>query len=185
MAALAVSGQAGAQLSTNPDKFLGNITTDWPGSMDYAGFKYSDYWNQVTPENGTKWSTIEGTRGQYNWYGADPAYNYAKNHNLKFKFHTLVWGSQYPSWIESLSAEERYKAIVKWMDKVKAKYPNLEMIDVVNEAVGSHQGGTKYMREALGGDGATGYDWIIKAFELARERWPEAILISNDFNTFQ
>ena len=184
-AALAVSGQASAQLSTNPDKFLGNITTDWPGSMDYAGFKYSDYWNQVTPENGTKWSTIEGTRGQFNWYGADPAYNYAKNHNLKFKFHTLVWGSQYPSWIESLSAEERYKAIVKWMDKVKAKYPNLEIIDVVNEAVGSHQGGTRYMREALGGDGATGYDWIIKAFELARERWPEAILIYNDFNTFQ
>ena len=184
-AALAVSGQASAQLSTNPDKFLGNITTGWPGSMDYDGFKYSDYWNQVTPENGTKWSTIEGTRGQYNWYGADPAYNYAKNHNLKFKFHTLVWGSQYPSWIESLSAEERYKAIVKWMDKVKAKYPNLEMIDVVNEAVGSHQGGTRYMREALGGDGTTGYDWIIKAFELARERWPEAILIYNDFNTFQ
>ena len=185
MAALAVSGQASAQLSTNPDKFLGNITTDWPGSMDYSGFKYSDYWNQVTPENGTKWSTVEGTRGQFNWYGADPAFNYAKNHDLKFKFHTLVWGSQYPSWIESLSAEERYKAIVKWMDKVKAKYPNLEMIDVVNEAVGSHQGGTRYMREALGGDGTTGYDWIIKAFELARERWPEAILIYNDFNTFQ
>ena len=185
MAALAVSGQASAQLSTNPDKFLGNITTDWPGSMDYSGFKYSDYWNQVTPENGTKWSTVEGTRGQFNWYGADPAFNYAKNHDLKFKFHTLVWGSQYPSWIENLSAEERYKAIVKWMDKVKAKYPNLEMIDVVNEAVGSHQAGTRYMREALGGDGTTGYDWIIKAFELARERWPEAILIYNDFNTFQ
>ena len=30
-----------AQLSTNPDKFLGNITTGWPGSMDYNGFKYS------------------------------------------------------------------------------------------------------------------------------------------------
>ena len=42
-----------AQLSTNPDKFLGNITTDWPGSMNYDGFIYSDYWNQVTPENGT------------------------------------------------------------------------------------------------------------------------------------
>ena len=185
MAALAVSGLASAQLSTNPDKFLGNITTDWPGSMDYAGFKYSDYWNQVTPENGTKWSTVEGTRGQYYWGGADPAYKYANENGMKFKFHTLVWGSQYPTWIEKLSAEEKYKAVVKWMDTVKKKYPNLEMIDVVNEAVGSHQAGTKYMREALGGDGVTGYDWIIKAFELARERWPEAILIYNDFNTFQ
>jgi GH35 family endo-1,4-beta-xylanase len=53
--------QADAQLSMNPDKFLGNITTDWPGSMNYDGFIYSDYWNQVTPENGTKWGTVEGT----------------------------------------------------------------------------------------------------------------------------
>ena len=183
MAALAVSGQAGAQLSTNPDKFLGNITTDWPGSMDYAGFKYSDYWNQVTPENGTKWSTIEGTRGQYNWYGADPAYNYAKNHNFPFKFHCLVWGAQYPTWMDKLTPTEQYKAIEEWMDAVKQRYPDLPLIDVVNEAIAGHNPAP--YSEALGGEGRTGYDWIIKAFEMAHERWPDAILIYNDFNTFQ
>ena len=174
-----------AQLSTNPDKFLGNITTDWPGSMDYDGFVYSDYWNQVTPENGTKWGTVEGTRNSYYWSGADPAYNYARQKGFPFKFHCLVWGSQYPSWLKNLSAEARYQAIVKWMDTVKKKYPNLEMIDVVNEAVEGHQADTYLMREALGGSGETGYDWIIRAFEMAHERWPDAILIYNDFNTFQ
>lgn len=173
-----------AQLSTNPDKFLGNITTGWPGSMDYNGFKYSEYWNQVTPENGTKWGTVEGTRNSYYWSGADPAFKYAKEHGFPFKFHCLVWGSQYPNWIKNLSAEDRYKAIEKWMDKVKSKYPDLELIDVVNEAIDGHQADTYLMREALGGNGETGYDWIIKAFEMAHERWPNAILIYNDFNTF-
>ena len=103
-----------AQLSQNPDKFLGNITTDWPGSMDYDGFTYSNYWSQVTPENGTKWGTVEGTRNSYYWGGADPAYNYAKQNGFPFKFHCLVWGSQYPGWLKNLSAEDKYKAVVKW-----------------------------------------------------------------------
>ncbi len=174
-----------AQLSSNPDKFLGNITTDWPGSMDFQGFIYSGYWNQVTPENGTKWGTVEGTRNSYYWSGADPAFNYAKKNSFPFKFHTLVWGSQLPGWVKNLTPTERYNAIVKWMDKVKQKYPNLELIDVVNEAIEGHQGDTHYVSEALGGPGKTGYDWIIKAFEMASERWPNAILIYNDFNTFQ
>ena len=176
---------AQAQLSTNPDKFLGNITTGWPGSMDTDGFIYSDYWNQVTHENGTKWSTVEGTRGKFNWRYADVAADYAKEHGFPFKFHTLVWGSQFPDWLRRLTPEERFEAIVKWMDAAKEHYPDLQMIDVVNEAISGHQPDTPLIKEALGGDGVTGYDWIIKAFEMARERWPEAILIYNDFNTFQ
>ena len=181
---LALTAQAPAQLSQNPNKFLGNITTY--GSVNPSGFEYKSLWNQITCENETKWQSVEGTRGSYSWYGADNAYNYAKNNNILFKFHTLVWGSQYPSWFtSSLSVQERYNAIVKWMDAVKAHYPNLEMIDVVNEAVGTHQAGNPLMKESLGGGGKTGYDWLIKAFELAYERWPNAILIYNDFNTFQ
>lgn len=179
------SNTASAQLSSNPDKFLGNITTGWPGDMDTDGFIFSEYWNQVTHENGTKWGTVEGTRGKYNWGPADVAFNYAKEHGFPFKFHTLVWGSQFPNWIKNLTPEERYDAIVNWMDAAKEHYPDLPMIDVVNEAVSGHQADTPLIKEALGGDGKTGYDWIIKAFEMAHERWPDAILIYNDFNTFQ
>lgn len=153
--------------------------------MDTDGFIFSEYWNQVTHENGTKWGTVEGTRGKYNWGPADVAFNYAKEHGFPFKFHTLVWGSQFPNWIKNLTPEERYDAIVNWMDAAKEHYPDLPMIDVVNEAVSGHQADTPLIKEALGGDGKTGYDWIIKAFEMAHERWPDAILIYNDFNTFQ
>ena len=181
---LLFSMTAKAQLSTNPDKFLGNITTGWNSDMDTDGFIFADYWNQVTPENATKWESVEGNRhGTYNWGGADKAYKYAKEHGFPFKFHTLVWGSQYPSWMNNLSTEKQYEAIEQWMDEAKKHYPDLQMIDVVNEAVSGHAPAP--YKAALGGDGKTGYDWIIKAFEMAHERWPDAILIYNDYNTYQ
>ncbi|MCR5132303.1 MAG: endo-1,4-beta-xylanase [Prevotella sp.] len=171
-----------AQLSSNPDKFLGNITTSY--NVDYGSEKFYTLWNQITPENESKWGSIEGTsRGNFNWNGCDNAYNYAKKYNFPFKFHCLIWGSQYPSWMDRLSTEQQYKAIEEWMDAIQKRYPDLPLIDVVNEAVSGHQPAP--YKEALGGDGKTGYDWIIKAFEMAHERWPEAILIYNDYNTFQ
>ena len=175
---------AGAQLSTNPDKFLGNITTGWNSDMDTDGFIFADYWNQVTPENATKWGSVEGDRqGKFNWGGADKAAKYAKEHGFPFKFHTLVWGSQYPNWINNLSTEKQYETIVEWMDEAKKHYPDLPVIDVVNEAISGHAPAP--YKAALGGDGKTGYDWIIKAFEMAHERWPDAVLVYNDYNTFQ
>ena len=176
-----VSVAANAQLSSNPDKFLGNITTRY--QIDVSGIEpYYKMWNQITCENESKWGSVEGNRGSFNW-GCDNAVNYARNHNFLFKFHALIWGSQYPNWLSNLSASERFQAITKWMDAVKKKYPNLEMIDVVNEAIGMHQQGNPMMRESLGGSGKTGHDWLIKAFEMAYERWPNAILIYNDYNS--
>ena len=176
--------QASAQLSSNPDKFLGNITTRY--QMDAGGGvqKYYELWNQVTPENESKWGSVEGTKGRYNW-GCDTPFNYAKKYGFTYKFHALVWGSQYPNWLPDLSIKDRYIALVKWFDAVKNKYDKLPMIDVVNEAVGNHQAGNPMMKETLGGGGKTGYDWLIKAFELAHERWPDAILIYNDYNSIR
>ena len=173
---------ASAQLSSNADKFLGNITTAY--NVDYGNEKFYTLWNQITCENESKWGSIEGSRrGSFNWTGSDNAYNYAKNHNFPFKFHCLVWGAQYPTWMDKLTPTEQYKAIEEWMDAVKQRYPDLPLIDVVNEAIAGHNPAP--YSEALGGEGRTGYDWIIKAFEMAHERWPDAILIYNDFNTFQ
>ena len=173
-----------AQLSSNPNKFLGNITT--VGQIDYGKEKFYQLWNQITGENESKWASIEGSaRGQFYWNSCDNLYNYAKQHNFPFKFHTLIWGGQFPGWIKNLSAEDRYEAIVEWMDAVKQRYPDLQLIDVVNEAIDGHQADTPYLKEALGGAGKTGYDWIIKAFEMAYERWPNAILIYNDYNSIR
>ena len=176
---------ASAQLSTNPYKFLGNITTR--GNVEAGGGvpKYYTLWNQITCENESKWSSVEGTRGNFNWNGANNAFNYAKQHDFTYKFHALVWGAQYPGWLENLVPAERFAAYVNWFDHAKAQYATLPMIDVVNEAVGTHQPGNPLSKESLGGGGKTGYDWLIKAFEMAYERWPDAILIYNDYNSIR
>ena len=171
-----------AQISKNPDKFLGNITTSY--QIDYGAEPFYAMWNQITPENETKWDQVEGSaRGSYNWNNTSRIYNYAKNHGMPMKWHTLVWGSQYPRWMDNLSKTEQLKAVREWMDAIKRHYPDLPLIDVVNEAIPGHAPAP--YKEALGGDGESGYDWIVTAFEMAHERWPDAILIYNDYNTFQ
>ena len=185
LAAVLLPATSFAQLSKNPNKFLGNITTR--GTVEAGGGVpyYYTLWNQITCENESKWSSVEGNRGVFNWTGAERAFNYAKQHDFTHKFHALVWGAQYPNWLESLSPKDRFAALTNWFDHAKEKFNTLPMIDVVNEAVGTHQAGNPMMKETLGGGGKTGYDWLIKAFDMAHQRWPDAILIYNDYNSIR
>ena len=178
---------AGPGLADGAAKFVGNITTRGQVRSDFTKL-----WNQITAENECKWASIEGTRGRYNWSGCDAAYNWAKNNGGHFKFHALVWGSQYPNWLNGLSVDETKKAITAWFDAVKQHYPDLEMIDVVNEAIrtGNNNYHSGYGKNnniigALGGDNGGNYQFVTTAFKMARERWPKAILIYNDYNTVQ
>jgi endo-1,4-beta-xylanase len=160
------------------NKFLGNITSRGQVRADFG-----QYWNQITAENEHKWSSVEGTRDRMNWAGGDRVAEYAKTAGIPWKFHTLVWGSQYPNWITGLSQTEQLQEIEEWFDEAQKRYPDLPMIDVVNEAHPNHAPAP--FRNALGGNGTTGYDWIIKAFQMARQRWPNAILIYNDYNNIE
>ena len=211
---------ANAALADGGAKFLGNITTSGQIRSDMG-----TYWNQITPENGCKWGSIHslsnGNSGtsKFAWDNYDKcegAYKWAKEKpgERHFKFHALVWGSQYPNFLckkknPGITVELTKKYITEWFDAVAAKFPDLEYIDVVNEAIWAgnnyHSGygkpaagaegrstddtecGGSYIIEALGGDrvvnGKHQYDFITTAFKMARERWPKAILIYNDYNT--
>ncbi len=65
---------------------------------------------------------------------------------------------------------------------VGQRYPEIDMIDVVNEPLNGHNppdggSGRANYKNALGGNGATGWDWVIRAFTLARQYLPNAKLI--------
>ena len=67
-----------------------------------------------------------------------------------------------------------------------ARYPAIDFIDVVNEPLhdppsSPGNGGGNYI-EALGGAGATGWDWVLEAFRMARTRFPSAKLHLNEFS---
>ena len=160
-----------APLAKEHEKFLGNIIPDnIPSNFDL-------YWNQITPENAGKWSSVEYSRNNMNWGNLDRAYNHAKSKTYKFKYHTFVWGSQEPAWINSISQAEQKAEMEEFMRAVAARYPNIDYIDVVNEALHAPSN----IRNALGGDGITGWDWVVWSFQKAREYFPNAKLHINDY----
>jgi endo-1,4-beta-xylanase len=150
--------------------FLGNIFNDDSVPMDFA-----KYWNQVTPENGGKWGEVEQSRDQYSWSWQDGAYNYAKSNGIPFKAHCLVWGSQEPNWIGGLSASEQRAEVEEWIMDFGSRY-NCDYIDVVNEPLHAKPS----YKDAIGGDGSTGWDWVIWAFETAKQYCSGKLLI-NDY----
>jgi len=155
------------------NKFFGTATTI---AADYRDIPA--HFGQLTPGNAGKWGSVEATRDQMNWTDLDTAYNFAKANNVRFKFHTLVWGQQQPAWLANLSPEEQLAEIEQWMSAVAERYPDIDLIDVVNEPLHAPAG----YAAALGGAGATGWDWVVKSFEMARRHFPKAELLLNDYN---
>lgn len=192
-----------AQLNQNPCKFLGNITTRGQIQPNVGGLRYEALWDQLTCENESKWGSIvnckvnsaqEGVQ-KWNWKNSDAHYKWCKENGVLFKFHCLLWTSQWPSCLANCSATELKQQVEYWMDAVAIKYPDLSMIDVVNEAIRGHAEGQenghscadfkRLLSQALGNStNPYDYKWIAEAFKMARKRFPNAVLIYNDYNTF-
>ena len=154
-------------------KFLGNIIRD--GTVP-ANFR--TYWNQVTPENAGKWGEVERSQSHHNWSTLDFIYNYAKSNGMPFKMHNFIWGMQQPQWIDSLTTTDQTTAIIDWISNVGARYPDMDCIDVVNEPFHNPP---SYIK-AMGGNGSTGWDWVVFAYKLARKYCPKAKLLLNEYN---
>ncbi len=164
------AGSAHASIASG-SKFLGNVIG---GSVPSS---FSTYWNQVTPENSTKWGSVESSRDVMNWSGADTAYNFAKSNGYPFKFHNLVWGSQQPGWLSGLSATDQKDEVIEWIQAAGVRYGDSEYVDVVNEPLHAKP---NYMN-AIGGAGSTGWDWVIWSFEQARQAFPNSKLLINEY----
>lgn len=172
-------------IADGKSKFLGCAYSN-PQSVGFTAL-----WNQVTPENGGKWGSAEGTRNVMRWTEMDASYNLAKNNGIPFKQHTLIWGSQQPSWIGALDTTAQRQEIEQWFSLLAERYKNMEYIDVVNEPLhnapngmlpwGSSTPNVDYAK-ALGGAGVTGWDWILKSFRMARKYFPDSKLILNEYS---
>ncbi len=160
-------------IADGKEKFLGNIT-----SRGIVPSNFKEYWNQITPENAGKWGNVEKTRDQMSWGRLDTSYNYAKDNGMPFKEHTFIWGNQEPGWIGNLSADEQRAEVEEWIKAYGERYPETDYIDVVNEPL--HR--PPSFKDAIGGDGSTGWDWIIRSFEMARKYCPDAKLVINEYD---
>jgi GH35 family endo-1,4-beta-xylanase len=164
-------------MSAGKGKYLANI------HQGSNRGNFSDYWNGVTSENACKWGSIEPRRGNYNWKGADAAYNFAKDNHMIFRYHAGLWAAQYPSWLLQLSTEEAKAAVVAHLKLIAERYPLADQIDLLNEQLGSHQKDNQKFRDLFGGKGTKENDfaWQIWLFEQGRAIFPNTKLVLNDY----
>lgn len=168
-------GVCGACPLEGNSKFIGNITQGGVIREDFGR------WNQLTAENDGKWRYMEPARDEMNWDAMDQFYSYTRGRGIAFKAHTFCWGSQQPDWIDALTPEEQAHEVEEYIQSFCERYPGVEYIDVVNEP--DHA--TPSYKDALGGAGETGHDWVLQCFEWARQYCPDATLILNDYNTLR
>jgi len=162
-------------VSGPPPKFVGNITTG--NSVDTNGLIYSDYWNQITPENAGKWGSVQRTAASAPNYAAlDAIYDYTQSKGIIFKEHTFLWGPQQPT------GDITPADVQNWMRGFCSRYPNTRLIDVVNEPPPHTE---PSYANAIGGGTNTNWQWIANAFVWAREACPNATLILNDYNNIE
>jgi endo-1,4-beta-xylanase len=190
--------RVGDPIATGLPKFLGSAWS--PGN---ASTNFTAYYNKVTPENAGKWASVEGTRDVMNWGQLDTSYQLAKTNGWPFHFHVLFWGNQQPNWLQDLPAEEQLEEIHEWLAAIAARYPEIDILEVVNEPLHDppnaplpanwqpgdpipNCGGCGNYLKALGATGPVGdkyeWDWIVKAFRLARQYFPHAKLMLNDYS---
>ena len=50
-----------------------------------------------------KWDGIENTRGHYTYEGADQLVQFAQQHGMKVRGHTLIWHNALPKWVKELN----------------------------------------------------------------------------------
>lgn len=173
--AACVSQSISQPLAKGLSKFLGSSIGSIPPN-------FATYWNQVTAENAGKWGSVEGSQDSYNWGPLDDIYNYALNNSFRYRHHNLIWGQQQPSWITSVDSATQRAQVEEWISLVGARYVSMSFIDVVNEPIHAPP---PYLN-AIGGTGATGWDWVIQAFTWARQYCAHGVKLTlNDYNILQ
>lgn len=144
--------------------------------------------NALTAENCMKPESLQRVKGTFTFAPADKIVDFAVANNIQVTGHTLLWHTQTPKWMfedaegKPLPREVALENLRTHIHTVVSHFKGrVHGWDVVNEALddsGPYLRNTPALR-------AIGEDYIIKAFQFAREADPSAKLYYNDYNIDQ
>ena len=161
----------------NHEQIIGND----PRSMEIVEQQF----NSITPENVLKWEKVHPAPGVYDFAAADKFVEWGEKNKMFLVGHTLVWHQQVPRWVflnesgATVDGATLLQRLREHISTVVGRYKDrIHGWDVVNEAINDQTGElrrTKWL-EILG------EDYLLKAFEFAREADPAAELYYNDYS---
>jgi endo-1,4-beta-xylanase len=186
-----VAAAAQAQTATLKDAYKGIFRIG--AALNPAQFEERDpranpivaaQFNTISPENVLKWGVVHPRPDGYSFDAADRYVAFGEKHNMFIIGHCLVWHSQTPRWVfEDEQGKPLGRAAL--LDR---------MHDHIRTVVGRYKGrihGWDVVNEALNEDGTMrqspwrriiGEDYLLKAFQFAREADPQAELYYNDYS---
>jgi endo-1,4-beta-xylanase len=142
------------------------------------------HFNSITPENDLKWERIHPRPDSFDFGPADRYVQFGEQNGMFIVGHTLVWHSQTPAWVfqdsagQPASREALLERMRHHIHTVVGRYKGrIKGWDVVNEAL--NEDGTLRQSRWLQ---IIGEDYLVKAFEFAREADPDAELYYNDYS---
>jgi endo-1,4-beta-xylanase len=137
--------------------------------------------NILVPELELKWNYLRPTPETFNFSGADFLYNFSRQHQMKFRGHTLVWQDALPKWFpDYINPQNASPLLLDHISKVVGRYAGkVHSWDVVNEAIWPPDKRDDGLRDTpwLRNMG-TGY--IETAFRAAAQADPSALLVWNE-----
>ncbi|MGD1044603.1 MAG: endo-1,4-beta-xylanase [Bacteroidota bacterium] len=142
------------------------------------------HFNSITPENILKWEEVHPELNRYNFEAADRYVAFGEKHKMHIIGHTLVWFHQTPDWVfqDELGKPITREALLERMKDhiftVMGRYKGrIHGWDVVNEAIMADGGFRKCKWLEIIGE-----DYLLKAFEYARQADPNAQLYYNEYD---
>lgn len=135
----------------------------------------------VVPEGALKWRPLRPTPTSFDFRASDWLLDFAQNHKLLMRGHTLVWHQSIPDWFETYVNTANAQAIlVEHIRTVVGRYSGkLHSWDVVNEVLEPNDNCPDGLRKKPWLS-LIGPDYIELAFRTARAADPKALLVWNE-----